>query len=192
MTEVVDLDGLRVTLVDTAGLRETSDSIETEGVERARQAQSVSDLILVVLDGAKPLDEHDFKIVTQTQHYKALIVSSKSDLEPVWSRPDAIRASAKTLNGIPDLRRAIVSALDVEPLRDRPEITNVRHIALVQQAHEALRRARAAAASDEGSLSEEFVLADLQEARAAFEAIVGRRADDEVLSHIFSRFCIGK
>jgi tRNA modification GTPase len=192
VTEVVDLDGLRVTLVDTAGLRETSDSIETEGIERARQAQRVSDLILVVLDGANPLDDDDRQVIAQTYDYKSLIVSNKSDLEAAWSRPDAIRASAKTLGGIPELRQAIVSALDVEPLRDCPEITNVRHIALVQQAHDALRRGRSAAFNDDESLSEEFVLADLQEARAAFEAIVGRRADDEMLSHIFARFCIGK
>jgi tRNA modification GTPase len=192
VTEVVDIDGLRVTLIDTAGLRETSDVIEMEGVDRARQAQTVSDLILIVLNGAEPLAESDLEIISQSIDSTSLIVSSKSDLEPVWSRPGVLRASAKTLSGIPDLRRAIVSALDVEPLRDRPEITNVRHIALVQQAHEALVRGRAAAASDDGSLSEEFVLADLQEARGALEAIAGRRADDEVLSHIFSRFCIGK
>jgi tRNA modification GTPase len=192
VTEVVDLDGLRVTLVDTAGLRETADSIEAEGVERARQAQSVSDLILVVLDGSERLDSLDRQIITQVIDCKALIVSNKSDLEPAWSRADVFRASARTLDGIAELRQAIVAALDVEPLRDRPEITNVRHIALVEQAHAALLRGRAAAASDDGSLSEEFVLADLQEARAAFEAIVGRRAGDEVLSHIFSRFCIGK
>ncbi len=193
VTEVVDLDGLRVTLVDTAGLRETSDSIEAEGVERARQAQTVSDLILVVLDGSEPLDELDLDIISQAIDYKALIVSNKSDCEPAWTRPDALRASAKTLSGIPELRQAIAKGLDFEPLIDRPEITNLRHIALVQQAHDALLRGRAAALSDDGgSLSEEFVLADLQEARAALEAIVGRRADDEVLTHIFSRFCIGK
>jgi tRNA modification GTPase len=192
VTEVVDIDGLRVTLIDTAGLRETSDSIEAEGVERARLAQSVSDLILVVLDGSAPLDDLDRQIIAQGTDYKRLVVSNKSDLEQAWSRPDALRASARTLWGIPDLRHAIVGALDVEPLKDRPEITNVRHIALVRQAQDALLRARAAVVSDDGSLPEEFVLADLQEARAAFEAIVGRRADDEVLSHIFSRFCIGK
>jgi tRNA modification GTPase len=192
VTEVVDLEGLHVTLVDTAGLRETSDSIEAEGVERARRAQSVSDLILIVLDGSNPLDDLDHQIISQTSDYKTLIVSNKADIEPVWSRPDALRASARTLTGIPELRQALVTALDAEPLKDRPEITNVRHIALVQQAHDALLRGRAAVMSDGGSLSEEFVLADLQEARAAFEAIAGRRADDEVLSHIFSRFCIGK
>ena len=108
-----------------------SDSIEAEGVERARQAQSVSDLILVVLDGSEPLDDLDLEIISQVVDYKALIVSNKSDLEPAWTRPDAFRASAKTLIGIPELRQAIAKALDFEPLIDRPEITNLRHIALV-------------------------------------------------------------
>jgi tRNA modification GTPase len=78
----------------------------------------------------------------------------------------------------------------VERLGDRPEITNIRHIALVRQADAALHRAREAA--DAGSMPEEFVLADLQEARGALEEITGRRAPDELLAHIFERFCIGK
>jgi tRNA modification GTPase len=192
VTEVVDLDGLRVTLVDTAGLRQTTDCIEAEGVERARQAQRVSDLTLVVLDGALPLDDADLEILTQVSDCKTLTVSNKADLEPAWTDPALLRVSARTLEGIPQLRQAIVAALDIEPLRDTPEITNVRHITLVQQAQEALLRARVAASVDTGPLSEEFVLADLQEARAALEEIAGRRAGDEVLSQIFSRFCIGK
>jgi tRNA modification GTPase len=192
VTEVVDLDGLRVTLVDTAGLRRTTDCIEAEGVERARQAQRVSDLTLVVLDGATPLDETDAEILAQVLDSQTLTISNKADLEPAWTDPALLRVSARTLEGIPELRHAIVAALDIEPLRDTPEITNVRHIALAQRAQDALLRARVAASSEAGSLSEEFVLADLQEARAAFEQIAGRRAGDELLSHIFSRFCIGK
>jgi tRNA modification GTPase len=192
VTEVVDLEGLRVTLVDTAGLRRTTDFIEAEGVERARAAQRVSDLTLVVLDGATPLDSTDVEVLAQVSDYKTLTVSNKSDLDSAWTDPAFLRVSARTLEGIPELRQAIVTALDIEPLRDTPEITNVRHIALVQQAQDALMRARVAAGGDAGSLSEEFVLADLQDARAAFEEIAGRRAGDEVLSQIFSKFCIGK
>jgi tRNA modification GTPase len=192
VTEVVDLDGLRVTLVDTAGLRQTTDPIEAEGVERARQAQRVSDLILVVLDGATPLDDSDREILSQVQDYKTLVVSNKADLVPAWTDLTVLRVSARTPTGISELRQAIVAALDIEPLRDTPEITNVRHIALVQQAQDALVRARLAACGDKGSLSEEFVLADLQDARAALEEIAGRRADGELLLHIFSKFCIGK
>ena len=191
VTEVVDLNGLRVTLIDTAGLRETSDLVESEGVERARQAQRVSDLTLLVVDRSQPID-----VDTSYQDYenKRLIVVNKSDLPAAW-RPDegaAVEVSALTGDGFDRLRERIVEALDVESLSDRPEITNVRHIALVERARGALMRARAAALADGGSLSEEFVLADLQEARAALEEIAGRRAPEDLLAHIFSRFCIGK
>src|SRR5207253_2636011 len=73
VTEVVDLDGLRVTLVDTAGLRESADLVESEGVDRARQAQRVSDLILFVVDRSQPLDPAEF---IQVDDKKGLIVSN--------------------------------------------------------------------------------------------------------------------
>jgi tRNA modification GTPase len=82
--------------------------------------------------------------------------------------------------------------LDVELRDDPPAITNLRHLALLERAHEALSRARAAAGAGGDTLPEEFVLADLQDARAALEEISGRRTSEDVLSHIFSRFCIGK
>jgi len=213
VTEVVDLDGLRVTLIDTAGLREAADAVEAEGVERTRRSATVADLVLQVVDEDEP----------QAFERGALIVHSKADRRPAGScRPGAISVSAKTGEGLAALRRGIVEALagekgsgvflppavlkpDERPTleqektpdpfftaRDRPEITNVRHIALVQRAHDALERARSAARANGGALSEEFVLADLQDARAALEEITGRRATEDLLAHIFSRFCIGK
>ena len=198
ITEVVDFDGMRVTLVDTAGLRPTRDVVEVQGVERARQAQDVSDLILLVLDGSLPLDKSDCEIISQTSKYKRLIVENKTDLPSAFEEKipgvfsASVAISATTGTGLDALRRRIAEALDIEPLIDRPAITNVRHIALVERAREALARARAAASPDGGGLSEEFVLADLQEARAALEEVSGRRAPDDLLAHIFSRFCIGK
>ena len=212
VSEVVDFDGLRVTLVDTAGLREARDVVEVEGVERARQAQHVSDLILLVLDRSLPLDESDREIISQTSEYKRLIVLNKADLPMALQRespegisdrnagpaevghdvPPGEAVSATTGAGLDRLRRRIVEALDIEPLSDCPAITNVRHIALVDRAHDALGRARAAAGREGGRLSEEFVLADLQDARAALEEVCGRRQPDDLLAHIFSRFCIGK
>ena len=190
VTEVVDIEGLRVTLVDTAGLRETSELVEAEGVERSRKAITVSDLTLVVIDGSITGIYDDLS--TQHTDYKRLIVQNKSDLSQVMENPEAIRVSAVTGAGLDELRRRITSALDADGGRDRADITNVRHITLVQRAHEALERARAAALGDRGSLSEEFVLADLQHARAAFEEITGRRATEDMLAHIFANFCIGK
>jgi tRNA modification GTPase len=179
VTEVIDLEGLRVTLVDTAGLRETTDFVEAEGVARSRQAIDVADLVLVVVD------VNDCETIDN----KHVIVQNKIDL---GRSGRGVGVSATTGAGLDELRRAILAALDVDLHRDRPAITNVRHISLVKRAHEAMGRARDAAVASGGSMSEEFLLADLQEARAGLEEITGRRAPGELLEHIFSRFCIGK
>jgi tRNA modification GTPase len=192
VTETVDFDGLRVTLVDTAGLRDTEDLVESQGVERSRLAATVSDLILVVADGSEPLAPGELEAIAQGIDIKRLVVSSKSDLPAVWQCDEAVSVSAVTGAGFDVLRRRVAEALDIELLADRPQITNTRHIALLGKAQEALGRARAAALADGRSLSEEFVLADLQLARAALEEITGKRTSDDVLAHIFERFCIGK
>lgn len=190
VTEIIDLDGLRVTLVDTAGLRDTSDTIEAQGVERARQAQAVADLVLVVLDRSLPLDNRTEAL--QCYVNKRLIVANKIDLPAAWRRSDAVEISALTGEGMSTLRTRIARVLDADPLVDRPTITNARHIALVQRALDALVRAASAAGAGGEALSEEFVLADLQDARSALEEVTGRRAPEELLDHIFSRFCVGK
>jgi tRNA modification GTPase len=195
VTEAIDLDGLRATLVDTAGLRSTTDVVEAEGVARSKLAHAVADLTLLVLDRSQPLDADDREAIAQTQDRNRLIVANKADLAPAWRDADAetaVAASATTGAGLDELRRRIAAALDVDLLADRPAITNVRHIALVKQADDALARARTAAHADGATLSEEFVLADLQDARSALELVNGRRTSDDVLAHIFSRFCVGK
>ena len=196
VAEVVDLDGLRVTLVDTAGVRPTNDVVEAEGVARARQAWDVADVVLVVLDGLAPLDALDRQLLEDTAGCRRLVVSNKSDIGADLVVGDAgagfLRVSARTGGGVDDLRAGLAQALDIEVRDDPPAITNLRHVALLARAHEALSRARAAAGAAGGALPEEFVLADLQDARTALEEISGRRTSDDVLAHIFSRFCIGK
>jgi tRNA modification GTPase len=185
ITEVVDIEGLRVTLVDTAGLREAADAIEAEGVLRSTESVKVADLVLQVVVDDEP----------QTIDTKQLIVRNKSDIHARLVRAGTLSTSATSGAGVPELRRAIAESLcatSESASRDRPEISNVRHIALVQRAHDALERAAAAARHESGALPEEFVLADLQDARLALEEITGRRATEDMLAHIFSRFCIGK
>jgi tRNA modification GTPase len=197
LTEVVDLDGLRVTLLDTAGLRPAADRIELEGVDRARQALDVSDLILIVIDASEAMDDTDRHLV-HVYEKKGVVVRNKIDLvgRPAGRRQTVaereVDVSALTGEGTDALRAAILSALDVEPRTDRPAITNVRHVGLVERAREALEHARGAIEASGGALSEEFILADLQEARRALEEVVGRRTPEDLLAHIFSRFCIGK
>ena len=97
---------------------------------------------------------------------------------------------ARTTAGIDGLIDAISSALNAnEPLRDQPRITNTRHIVLLERARIALDRATIAL---EGRVSEEFPLLDLQEAAHALQEVTGQRTSDDLLRHIFERFCIGK
>ena len=197
VTEVVDLDGVRVTLVDTAGLRDTDDRVEAEGVVRSRGAAGTADLVVVVADGSSSGGEADLDevVVNQAADSKTVVVLNKQDIGTAWNRPDALNISAETGFGLEALRRRMLQLFDAEPYgarRDQPALTNVRHVELVRRAHESLLRARAAALSEGRSLPEEFVLADLQDARAAFEEVTGKRSADDVLAHIFATFCIGK
>ena len=194
LTEIVDVDGIPLTLVDTAGIREgAADPIEREGINRALAARDVAHLLIVVLDRSQPLTPDDRAILDATARRARVVVASKSDLVAVWSSKaldvDALDVSAKTGEGMDRLRRAIVSTAGGDVMRDVPAITNIRHVDLLQRARAALSRASDAAAAQ---MPEEFVVADVTEARRLLEEVTGARTPDDVLRAIFERFCIGK
>ena len=157
---------------------------------RARQAVEAADLLVVVLDRSRPLDDEDRQLLHDTNNRVRVVVASKSDLAAEWE-PDApvIEVSALTDEGVASLREALCAAAGIDELREHAPVANQRHVALLEKAREAL--ARAAKAADERT-PEEFVLADLHEARARFDEVTGARPQDEVLALIFERFCIGK
>jgi tRNA modification GTPase len=192
LTERVDVGGVPFTMIDTAGLRERAgDPIEEEGIARARQAVAAADLLVVVLDRSRALTDDDRSLLEDTVPRRRLIVASKSDLPPAWdARPfGALEVSSLTDAGVDALRTALSGSAGAGVLRDRAPVANMRHAALLEHACAAVARARTAAAA---GLPEEFVLADLHEARARFDEITGARPQDEVLRVIFERFCIGK
>ncbi|MGH9255641.1 MAG: tRNA uridine-5-carboxymethylaminomethyl(34) synthesis GTPase MnmE [Vicinamibacterales bacterium] len=191
VSEQIDLDGLAITLVDTAGCRETDDVVEREGVARATRARDVADVLVVVLDRSEPATAEDEQVLAETAHQRRILVANKSDLAEKAGFSGSIAVSARTGAGLDDLRRAIVRELTgSQSLRDTAALSNTRHVALLEQARAALAQARQAAA--DGETPEEFVLADLQAARARLDEIVGTRTSEDVLQHIFERFCIGK
>ena len=197
VTERVDIEGLAVTLVDTAGVRDTLDVVEREGVRRGDRARDVADLVLVVRDTTQPVDQDEERLLTRTAGRPRIIVRNKIDLGSGAYGPQVsatsdpeVSVSALTGAGMALLRHAIAHALTGrESLRDTAAISNTRHIALLERARQHLGDGRGAALA---SSSEEFVLSDLQSARQAFDEIVGRRTNDDLLTHIFQRFCIGK
>jgi tRNA modification GTPase len=190
----MDLDGLSITLVDTAGDRATDDRVEREGVVRGARARAVADLVVVVLDGSEPLTPDDSRLLADTQPprlQRRLVLANKADRARVLAcGVDTIEVSAETGAGLDIVRTAIMRELTgSERLRDTPSISNARHIALLGEARSHLVSARAAAAA---ATPEEFVMTDLAAARACFDEVVGVRTSDDVLRHIFERFCIGK
>jgi tRNA modification GTPase len=198
VTETADIEGLRLELVDTAGVRETADEVESEGISRARRAWSTSDLVIVVLDVSQPLDASDEDLLRETAGARRLIVANKDDLPRAWDRLRMALScefvSSKTGEGFDRLRSDIRGALEgsTAVLRDSAAVTNVRHVGLLERARDALRRACDAVDSPHGPVAEEFVLTDLQDARDALEEVTGKRTSEDLLRHIFSRFCIGK
>jgi tRNA modification GTPase len=192
LTERMDLEGIPVTVVDTAGLRaKAADAIEEEGITRARSAAGIADALIVVLDSSQPIGPDEEALLGATASRVRVVAATKADLSPAWDSESlqALRVSALTDVGLSDLRRAIVKTLDIEPSRDQAAISNTRHIGLMSRARTALMAARAAAAA---RTPEEFVLSDLHEARSAFDEIVGARTAEDVLQRIFERFCVGK
>ena len=198
VAEQVDVEGLAVTLVDTAGWHETRDVVEREGVTRGERARAVADLLIVVLDGSEPRRTEDTLLLAQTASRRRIIVSNKSDLPVAGAgvgaavAPDGLLpVSARTGAGIDELRREIATVLTgSDSLRDEAAISNVRHIERVEEARARLCAAQQAVAG--GETPEEFVVADLQAARANLEEIGGARTNEDLLRHIFQTFCIGK
>jgi tRNA modification GTPase len=195
LTERADIGGLSLSLIDTAGVRDTSDVVEQEGVSRARDTIRVADLVLVVLDRSRALTAEDRDLLAATASRPRVVVRNKSDLpaaEPFQplERLEPVELSATTGSGLDRLIAAMAAALHAaEPLRDSPQISNIRHIVLLEGARAAIARAASAL---EGQVSEEFPLLDLQEAAHALQEITGQRTSDDLLRHIFERFCIGK
>ena len=197
VTETIDVRGVPVRLVDTAGIRETGDAVEIEGVIRARSVMAVADLSLLVFDQSRPFDNSDVQLLEDTSSCRRLIVANKDDLPLAWASDPftavsshIVKATATTEAGLGALRKALTAELTAEePRRDSPAITNTRHLDLLERARGELDRAAQAVSAE---TSEEFVLADLQRARAILEEITGQRTTEDLLQHIFRRFCIGK
>lgn len=191
LTEQLDVCGVPITLVDTAGLRASTDAIEEEGVRRAERARAGAALTLLVLDSSQPLTDDDRRLLDEVDDAR-LVVANKSDLESAWQADSALPVSATTGAGLDGLRSAIVSALSgaaSEDWKDPPRLSNLRHLQQVEHSLAAVERSleelRAGA-------TEELVLAELGDARQALESLTRTRSSDDLLIHIFSRFCIGK
>ena len=196
LTEAIDLEGIPVILTDTAGLRETTDGIETLGIERTWRAMSDSDLVLVVLDGSDAIGPADRELIDQTENTRRLVVMNKSDLPgfnvaaSCVAELRAINVSAQTGEGLATLRAAILASVNSNGTDDGGLlITNARHYDLLCSSQREIEAARAALRERH---TEELVLVPLHNALKFLGQITGETTTEDILSEIFATFCIGK
>jgi tRNA modification GTPase len=195
VTERVSLEGIPVELVDTAGLRDSSDEAESLGIAKSREAMAEADVVLLVLDATIPPNGEDLATISTLSSRPFLIVINKNDLisESSLSRQlsyPTLGTSALTGAGLPELRRAILSLFSNEASNTESALlTNLRQQQAVLTALSALDRAQQATAA---SIPHEMVLLDLSEALQTLDALTGTTTSDDILNLIFSKFCIGK
>jgi tRNA modification GTPase len=193
VTERVSLDGIPVELVDTAGLRESTDEAESIGIAKSREAMAEADVVLLVLDATQPIHKEDETALATLATRPSLVVANKQDLGSASSINTAayaaLETSALTGAGIPELRQAILSLLTTEaPTAETALLTNLRQQHSVSAALAALSRIQQTAAT----IPHEVILVDLYEALQALDALTGTTTTDDILNLIFSKFCIGK
>jgi tRNA modification GTPase len=195
--EAIDLDGVTIHLIDTAGIHETDDLLEREGIKRSRAAQGEADLLLVVIDGAVALNEDDRDLIDRATAGKHVIAVNKTDLglridlRDMGSGTTWVALSAKTGDGIEKLRTAIRSQLigGGAETTDGVMVTNVRHHAALDRASESLAQAKESVGA---GMANELVAVDIRAAADALAEITGAITTDEILERIFSTFCVGK
>jgi tRNA modification GTPase len=200
VTERVAIEGIPVELIDTAGLRETSDEIESIGITKSREAMADADLILMVIDGASPHPHpEDARTLASMTGRPVLIAANKLDLctsDPgtanlgLQQSIPIVRTSAITGEGIDELRRSILQiATNGTSNQETALITNLRQRQAVMDALAALDRAGEAITA---GLPHEILLVDLYDALGALDRLTGATTADDILHLIFSSFCIGK
>ena len=202
LEETIFLDGFSLRMMDTAGIRDTKDTVEKIGVEKTHEYAKNADLILYVVDSSIPLDSNDEKILSMLNEdeKRAIILLNKTDLNAEVTEKDLkgksgssaiISISAKEETGIEELENQIKEMFFNGEIafNDEVYITNVRHKEALQEAHKSLEMVENSIGL---GMPEDFYSIDLMNAYQALGKITGETASDDLVNEIFSKFCTGK
>ena len=209
--ETINLHGISLNMIDTAGIHETQDVVEKIGVERAKKYAMDADLILYVVDASGNIDEDDQNIISLLDDKKAIILLNKSDLENKITEESLKENLAKRLKHIEDIRILRTSTIDPssensgmeeleETIRnmffegelsfnDEVYITNMRHKTALEEALDSLKMVEN---SIEMQMPEDFFSIDLMNAYESLGSIIGEAVGEDLVNEIFSKFCTGK
>ena len=198
--EVLSIRNIPVYLVDTAGIRETSDKVEKMGIEKSKEAFNQADFILFLLDGSRPLEEEDLQIMELLKERKSLVLINKRDLgeaisiEEIAAKLPAsqvIEASLLKGQGITEIEDAVEDLVYGGEIvqKESMMVNNVRHIELLQQAVNSLTDALHMSEMREAL---DFIEVDVKNAYERLGEIIGETVSDDIINEVFARFCLGK
>ena len=198
--EFVNINGISLKLIDTAGIRETEDKIEEIGVKRALKLSEDADLIIAIFDGSKQLDKEDNEILNIIKNKKAIILLNKMDLGDLnFENDDTIKKSCKNIikisakngEGVDVLYNTISEMFKTNEIamNDGVIITNIRH---KNQVDKAIKSVEEAIVSNESGLPIDIVSIPIKQILADLSAITGEDVSEDIINEIFSKFCLGK
>lgn len=192
----INLDGLLLNMIDTAGIRQTDDKIEAIGVKKSLDLMKQADLVLYLLNNNSPLSSEDYEILNQLDKNKVIIVVNKIDLPnqldiTKLTKYPLVKVSIKNNQGIDELKEEILKLFQEEKIEtdDLTYLTNARSIALLREAKESLQASLEGIANN---VPVDIVEIDLKEAWNKLGMIIGKTYQDELIDQLFSQFCLGK
>ena len=199
LEESINLQGISLNIMDTAGIRDTEDIVEKIGVYKAKNHVNEADLVIYVVDASRELDQNDFDIIQMIRDKKAVILLNKSDLTTVITK-DMVKSiidkpilsiSAKEEQGIKEFEDTLKSMFFHGEIsfNDEVYITNIRHKAAIQDAYDSLKKV---IVSIENDMPEDFYSIDLLDAYESLGSITGETIGEDLVNEIFSKFCMGK
>jgi len=195
LEEYLNVSGIPIRILDTAGIRHTHDTVEQEGVRRSLAAIESADIVLVVLDGSETLKYEDRRVLKEVEEKSAIAVINKSDLPrklEVLDRPRMqVSLSCRTGNGLDSLKSAVSDMVKQGTVRAREHAwaVNQRHKGSLEQTKISLEKSLE---SINAGLSPEFIAVDLRDALDSLGLIIGATYTEDILERIFNDFCIGK
>jgi tRNA modification GTPase len=195
--ESLSIDGIPVSLIDTAGLRETTDTVESIGVKRTRGTLTDADLVIVVLDNSEGLNSDDYRVLDEVKDLNHIIAVNKVDLNSDGinsgfqsDKSEYVLTSAKTGEGIEALKKGMLAPFSGQDIENKSFlISDARHNDLLVRAESEIKKSCALL---EEKTSEEIVLVGLHNALRLLGQITGETTTEDMLTRIFSTFCIGK
>ncbi|MGM0409397.1 MAG: tRNA uridine-5-carboxymethylaminomethyl(34) synthesis GTPase MnmE [Bacillota bacterium] len=198
--EVINLEGLPLKIIDTAGIRKTEDMVEKIGVEKAHNSLKSSDLVIMMLDVSQGLTEEDLNIYNSIKNKPLIVAVNKTDLPQKLDREEIntkfsdhplLWISVKEKEGLKELKKAIVDEVFEEEISDSGDvlITQVRHEKALKNALNSIKRVKD---SYQNNMPYDFLTIDLKDVISSLEEITGESVDEDIIDRIFSDFCIGK